>query len=39
LETIEIIAKVPEVIGVAVITFGFIHATVRGLLHFAQKKG
>ena len=38
MKTIEIIAKGIEYFGVAVIAFAFLHASIRGILHFSQKK-
>jgi uncharacterized membrane protein len=36
--TIEFIASALELLGVGVITFSFVHAIIRALLHFGQKR-
>jgi uncharacterized membrane protein len=38
IKSIEIIAQGIEYFGVAVIAFAFLHASVRGILHFSQRK-
>lgn len=38
MQSIEFVAKGLELFGVAVIGFAFLHATVRSLLHFRQRK-
>ena len=37
-QIIEIVAKVLEMMGVAVIAFAFLHATIRSILHFSKRK-
>lgn len=38
IQTVEAIASALEVLGVVVIAFAFLHATLRGLVHFSQRK-
>lgn len=38
IQVIESIARGLEIFGVAVIGFAFLHATLRGLLHFGRRK-